>query len=250
MKILVLGKNGMVAHVMRMYLTEAGHEVESLSLKEKQFSELKVGFNYDMIINCIGILVEQSNKDTDLAVLYNSYLPHYLEKMFENSPTKIIHISTDCIVDRNFYGRTKALGEIENKKDLTLRQSVIGPDINENGTGLFNWFMKQEDTIDGYEYAYWNGITTIQLAKSIMQARNLVGIYNLVPEEGISKYDLLRMMNSVFKRGLKINPIEKGENKMLQPGDFIKLPSYEIMLKEMKEWIHEHPEVYGYSLRK
>lgn len=247
MKVLVLGKNGMVAHMMYEYLKESGHEVKALSLRGKQFNELKIGYQYDLIVNCIGILVEQSEKDTDMAVLYNSYLPHLLEKMFEDSATKIIQISTDCIVDNDFYGRTKALGEVENSKDLTLRMSVIGPDKN-NGTGLFHWFMNQKGEVDGYEFAMWNGITTLQLAKSIMQARNLVGVYNLVPEKGISKYDLLRLLNRQFNKGLKVNPVEMGKNKMLPPGDKIKLPSYETMIKEMKEWIDEHPKIYSYSL--
>ncbi len=250
MKIMVLGKNGMVAHMVALYLKEQGHEVKSLSLRNKSLSVLRVGYEYDIIINCVGILVEESERERDYAVYYNSYLPHFLEKMFEKSGTKIIHISTDCIVDNDFYGRTKALGEIENDKDLTLRMSVIGPDKNPEGTGLFNWFMKQSGEIGGYEFAIWNGITTLQLAKSIEQARYLVGIYNLVPKKGITKYDLLRMLNFTFNRNLKIVPVEKGVNKMLPPGDKIDIPSYETMINEMKEWIDEHQKVYGYSLRK
>ena len=42
-----------------------------------------------------------------------------------------------------FYDRSKALGEVEDSKNLTFRNSIVGPDMNENGIGLFNWFMKQ-----------------------------------------------------------------------------------------------------------
>src|SRR5699024_1115052 len=107
--------------------------------------------------------------------------------------TKIIHMSTDCVFSgkignykedslrdgETFYDRSKALGELDNQKDLTFRNSIIGPDINENGIGLFNWFMKQEGSINGYSKAIWTGVTTLTLAKAMDSAlkEDLVGIY-------------------------------------------------------------------------
>ena len=43
--------------------------------------------------------------------------------------------------------RSKALGEIINNKDLTLRTSIIGPELKRNGEGLFHWFMQQAGKI-------------------------------------------------------------------------------------------------------
>ncbi len=186
MNILIIGEHGMVAHVMYMYLKEQGHNVKALSIRDQELNEINFGGGYDLVINCVGILVEESYKNLDKAVLYNAYLPHLLEAYYKDTNTKVIHISTDCVHDGTFYGRSKALGEIENGKDLTLRMSVIGADKNPDGTGLFNWFMKQENEVDGYEYALWNGITTLQLAKSIVPAMRLTGIYNLVPKRGVS----------------------------------------------------------------
>lgn len=248
MKILVLGKKGMVAHIMALYLKEQGHKVTSVSLRDRDLRSVKWFNNYDLVINCVGILVHESLTDMDMAVLYNSYLPHFLEKIYEATNTKVIQISTDCIYDADFYGRTKALGEIENKKDLTLRMSVIGPDLDPKGGGLFNWFMHQKGEVGGYEHAIWNGITTLELAKSIEKAKDLVGIYNLVPEEGISKFELLKKLNIIFDRGLIVTPIEQGRDKTLPAGDVIELPDYETMFKEMKEWINEHPKEYSHYI--
>lgn len=248
MKVLVLGKRGMVAHLMIMYLRERGHDVDSMSLRNEVEFNPKEG--YDVVINCIGILVAESEKNLAEAVYFNSYLPHMLEDWYKYTDTKVIHISTDCISDGDFYGRTKALGEIENDKDLTLRMSLIGADMNPDGTGLFNWFMKQEGEIEGYVCAIWNGITTLQLAKSIEQAMDLVGIYNLVPAKGMSKYDLLRTLDYEFDRNLVIKPVELGRDKTLPAGHGIPIPSYRTMLKEMKEWIYEHPETYSHYLCK
>ena len=52
---------------------------------------------------------------------------------------------------RSYYDRTKALGEVNDRKNLTFRNSIVGPDINEDGIGLFHWFMKQEG---GYKWLY------------------------------------------------------------------------------------------------
>ena len=90
-------------------------------------------------------------------------------------------MSTDCVFSgktgwysetssrdgETFYDRSKALGELENNKDLTFRNSIIGPDLNKNGIGLFNWFMKQEGQIYGFTKAIWTGVTTLTLAKAM-----------------------------------------------------------------------------------
>ena len=113
----------------------------------------------------------------------NSWWPHYLETLYAESKTKIVHISTDCIFDgsrgwyiesdtpteTNLYGRSKAMGEINNDKDITLRMSIIGTEIKEEGrSGLLNWVVNNpEDTVFGWEHSVWNGITTFELAKQI-----------------------------------------------------------------------------------
>ena len=93
-------------------------------------------------------------------------------------------MSTDCVFSgktggydesslrdgETFYDRSKALGELENQKDLTFRNSIIGPDLNEEGIGLFNWFMKQTGEINGYTKAMWTGVTTLTLAKAMESA--------------------------------------------------------------------------------
>ena len=88
----------------------------------------------------------------------------YLLKLQITIEAKIIHISTDCVfsgnkgsyTERDFcdaddtYGRSKALGEIFSDKHLTLRTSIIGPEIKAAGEGLFHWFMNQNGKINGF----------------------------------------------------------------------------------------------------
>jgi dTDP-4-dehydrorhamnose reductase len=172
-------------------------------------------------------------------------------------------MSTDCVFSgktggykensfrdgETFYDRSKALGEIENNKDLTFRNSIIGPDRNKNGIGLFNWFMKENDQINGFTKAIWTGVTTLTLAKAMEQAleENLTGLYNLVNNETISKYELLKLFNKAMKNN-EILPSEKlslDKSLVNSRTDFsFIVPSYEIMVEEMKIWIENHKELY------
>lgn len=283
MKILVLGAGGMAGHVVATYLRENNYSVDTLSANNKldegtvlvdvtDTSELKkhlVSSEYEIVINCIGLLVKPSEERKDLAVMLNSYLPHYLEQHYYNTETRIIHLSTDCVFSGNkppyyenslpdgtlFYDKSKSLGEIINEKDLTFRMSIIGPDMSPKGVGLFNWFYAQKGEISGYTRAYWNGITTIELARGIQAAieQRLTGLYHLVPSNGknISKYELLNLFRNEFGHNdLKITPSETlSQDKTLVNTrlDFdFTVSDYPQMVKEMHEWVSKHTELYSH----
>jgi len=230
-----------------------------------QFEQIIKAGNYDVIINCIGLLNQVAEQNPSKAVYLNSYLPHFICDVLREKKTKLIHMSTDCVFAGNtgpyfenslrdgttFYDRTKALGEVEDEKNLTFRNSIIGPDMNESGIGLFNWFMKQEDTVSGYTGAIWTGVTTLTLAKAMEQAikEDLTGIYNLVNNESISKYDLINLINKHFKNSQII--VKQDDRLQLDKSlrntrkDFsFAVPSYEQMIMEMKEWIENHSDLY------
>lgn len=280
MKFLILGCNGMVGHMVSLYLKEMGYEVEGYARKKSNYIHTIVGDardskllediirtgNYTNIVNCIGLLNESAENDRESAVYLNAYLPHFLEKITNGMRTQIIHISTDCVFSgsrgdyteldfpdgKSFYDRSKALGELTNQKDVTLRMSVIGPDINENGIGLINWFLKQKGSVNGYSNVFWTGLTTLQLAKTIENVANqgVNGLYNMVPEKKISKYNLLVL----FNKYLRSDSIEivKEENykidKSLKRTNFerftYKMPEYEQQIKELGEWMREHNWLY------
>lgn len=279
MKILILGASGMAGHTIAIYFNEKGHDVYGLSRKPITFckniiadvtelenlKQIVIGGNYDAVINCIGILNQDAEDNKENAVLLNSYLPHYLSKVTANLNTRIIHMSTDCVFSgkdgrysevslrdgETFYDRSKALGELENSKDLTFRNSIIGPDYSESGIGLFNWFMKQNGTINGYTKAIWTGVTTITLAKAMEKAleENLTGLYNLVNNKVINKYDLLNLFNQHMKsNSIQINSSDSlvlDKSLINTRTDFsFEVPSYEEMVIEMKEWIESHKNLY------
>jgi len=284
MKFLVLGATGMAGHVISLYLSEQGHDVTTFSRKpfkyckningdatDKNFivSMLQDG-NYDVVINCIGVLNQACDKEPARAVYLNSYLPHLIADTLRNSKTKLIHMSTDCVFSgkvgsysensfrdgETFYDRTKALGEIDDNKNLTFRNSIIGPDMKEDGIGLFNWFMKQKGTINGYTKAIWTGVTTLTLAKAMERAsiEDLTGIYHLVNNESISKFDLLVLFNKYIRNDqltiLQSEAVNLDKSLVNNRKDFsFKIPSYEEMVIEMREWIYKHKELYPHYFK-
>ncbi len=278
-KIGVLGANGMAGHVIFTYFTEKGYDTYGIAKGNKNNTKLtdidvldKTKLNnwldennFDVIINCIGLLNQVAESNIDLAIYLNSYLPHYLETKYKYKDTKIIHMSTDCVFSGkqgeynensfkdgdSFYDRTKALGEITNNKDLTFRMSIIGPDFNPKSIGLFNWFMAQTGNISGYTKVYWTGVTTIELARAMEEAikQNLSGLYHLVPDNSISKHDLITLFKEEFNRD-DINIFQDNEkevNKSLvrtrKDFNFI-VSDYKIMVAEMNEWIQNHKDIY------
>lgn len=285
-KILIIGASGMAGHVIATYLREQGHEISTLAARNK-FDDAttlidvtdRVAFEkyldentFDIIINCIGMLVKASDERKDLAAYINGYLPHAIEERYKDTSTKIIHLSTDCVFSGKnapysetswpdgelFYDRSKALGEIANTKDLTFRMSIIGPDAQESGIGLFNWFYAQTGIINGYTGSVWNGVTTIELAKAIDNAirQDLCGLYHLVPEGNITKFNLLKLFKETFSRDdITLNPVDGvSHDKTLinSRTDFNhSVPAYPEMIAEMKQWIIAHPNLYKhYEVKK
>lgn len=280
MKFLILGARGMAGHLIACYLNEQGEEVEGVDLHESpscnthvmdicefnRLEELIKNNNYDIIINCVGILNQSADEYKDLAILLNSYLPHFLVKITKSMKTKIIHMSTDCVFSgkkggyrendipdgETFYDRSKALGEINDDKNLTFRNSIIGPDINKSGIGLFNWFMKQSGEINGYEKSLWTGVTTLTLAKAMHKASydNLTGVYNLVNNKKISKYQLINLFNKYSFKNLIINKVDgitQDKSLYCTRNDFeFTVPNYDVQVFEMMEWISTHKDIYDY----
>lgn len=283
MKFFVLGCNGMAGHTISLYLSEQGHEVfgfdktkskiiNSMSGDARNTSELANVISagkFDTIINCIGILNQFAEDDHELAVFLNSYFPHFLAKTTKGTSTQVIHMSTDCVFSgkrggyeekdlrdgETFYDRSKALGELDDDKNITLRNSIVGPDINPKGIGLLNWFMNNtvtgKESLNGFTKALWTGQTTLQLAKTMEAAamERACGLVNAVPSEPISKYDLLCLFNKYLRNGkISIHPIDGiNADKSLKRTNFkfsYIIPDYETMVKELSEWIVKHKSLY------
>jgi dTDP-4-dehydrorhamnose reductase len=114
-----------------------------------------------------------------------------------------------------------------------------------NGTGLLNWFLREQGPVSGWNNAWWNGITTLKLAECIdthIKDPQVTGLYHLVSNENrINKYDLLCMINDIYKLGKTVNETEgpKTVNKILvntrTDGNFF-IESYPSQIWSMKQY--------------
>jgi dTDP-4-dehydrorhamnose reductase len=278
-RVLILGADGMVGHVARIHLSGRGYEVHSVARSQSadwDYLDLEnenALFAYiakvrpDVVFNCVGVLVKEAEEDPERAIRLNSLLPRSLSRMGPCMGYRLIHMSSDCVFsgaagpyresDRRdadeIYGRTKALGDIVNDRDLTIRTSKVGPELKPGGSGLFNWFMAQKGRIRGFARAMWSGITTLEMVKAVDAAiaKGTTGLVHLTNGQPISKYDLLMLFREIWGRDdieIERDETRASDRSLLntRPDYVYPVPSYRAMLEEMKEFMIQHRELYHF----
>lgn len=288
-KILILGAAGMAGHVVYYYLKSLNkYEIFTTCFRTKikgksvildvynrdELRNLLKEINPDYIINCIGILIRGSKESPENAVYVNAYFPHLLAQLIKENAllSRIIHISTDCVFSGSkggytdtdakdaldVYGMTKNLGEIIDNEHLTIRTSIIGPELKENGEGLFHWIFARENTgkITGWEKSIWGGVTTLELAKAVEQCMvyGIAGLYQLSNGDTISKYSLINIIIKEFNLNIDVKQADGviTDKSIVQSyRDSFKyiVPPYPDMIKELHKFMHEHTDLYQYYLR-
>ena len=219
---------------------------------------------YDVVVNCVGVLNKAAETNPNAAWL-NGELPHVLADMTADLSTRVFHMSTDCVFAGNTgpyteasnpdgasaYDRTKAAGELNDGKNLTFRNSIVGPDMNPKGIGLLNWFMAQPGPVKGFTGAIWTGLTTLELAHAMEYeaAEGAHGLVNMVPEGSINKYELLQLFNRELRGGsVEIVPDAGLQlDKTLVRTNFeptYRPKPYPEQVREMAGWVRAHKELY------
>lgn len=265
MKVFVLGNKGVVGHAIAMYFSEAGHDVVcSNDTTEAGIRSLMAEHSFDAIINCTAIVNQAAEEDKACAAYLNSYLPHLLESLTADTKTVVVHRSTDCIFSgtrgqytledwpdaKSFYARTKAVGELVNDKDITIRVSLIGPAQDEEDGSLLNWYLHQQGQVKGFANAIWTGLTTLEYARTIESLLNQKahGLFQAAPDVTISKFELISLFEKYFPGGRTIIKVDNARvDKSLVPfwdSYDIHIRGYEEQIAEMKQWIDAHSGLY------
>lgn len=247
MKIAILGATGMIGHRLFKDLQNDfevmgyGRKLPSLfkdfikvsdSNYYSQFDALNFSsfdvhltkYKPNVILNCVGVVKQlEASKRSIPSIELNSLFPHRLALFAQSIDARVINFSSDCVfngskgmyVESDFtdaidlYGKTKALGEVVDLKNvLTLRTSFIGRELFPHG-GLVEWFLSQNgNTVSGYNSAIYSGLTTIRfvdiLKKYIIPNKELSGLYHLSGNV-INKFELLKLIQKELKTTHKIN---------------------------------------------
>ena len=198
----------------------------------EEFETVKRAFETvrpEVVINCIGIVKQDAAARNPLAsITINSLFPHQVAQACGEIGARLIHLGTDCVFSgakgnysesdssdaRDLYGRTKALGEVDEadyEDCLTLRTSMIGREL-QSSHGLVEWFLSQRGkTVRGFKRAVFSGFTTQELAAVITdliaEQPQLRGVWH-VAAEPINKFDLLLLLKEAFAVDIEIEPDE------------------------------------------
>jgi len=250
MKILILGASGMLGHILfrtlsrESFFTVSGTirsqskrslfepalaarlincaEIRDVSFLKSIFQELKP----NVVVNCISLGVGQLKKMFPLDYISTySLLPHQLLQLCKDHETRLVHISTDGVFSgqrggysendiadaSDLYGLSKRLGEINSPNAITIRTSIIGPDLTME-SGLLSWFLRQEGHCEGYTRALFSGLPTVVLAEIIrdiiLPNFGIAGTYHIAAEP-ISKFNLLREIALAYEKSIEIIPVDQ-----------------------------------------
>jgi len=220
----------------RIFLFDAN---DISQLEDKKILNL----NIEYVINCIGITKPFSKDDDPIGVVHairiNAEFPWELAKFAKKHDIKVIQIGTDCVYSGkkglynendkhdplDVYGKSKSLGDVFDGSILIIRGSIIGPELKKEETFLLEWFLNQKKggTISGWEHHLWNGMTTLQFAQiceriiesnSFDKLMDISYVHHFLPNEIVNKYELMNIFNDVFDKKLKINRINKPDEKV------------------------------------
>lgn len=249
MRILILGANGILGHILFLLLNKnnniivlgiCGKSVLATNFYLENIQNLKIvdltdvniliniieEFKPDFVINCT-VKKNEPHVQNDFLenIFINSLLPHIMTNLSEKYNFKFIHISTDSVLGNNFnlaneksnykaidfYSATKLIGEVINSTNaITIRTSIIGHSLSGN-SGLIDWSLSKNKIV-GYSKCFYSGTTALELSKQIIKILQNPDFNDGLYHIGakkISKYMLLKKITTIYN--LK-NTIEKDNN--------------------------------------
>lgn len=245
-RVLVLGASGMLGHTVTRVLAERAdfdvvgavrtpsprltaalgdvelvHGLDATS--PDSLARVLAAARADVVINCVGLIKQLGEAETVAsAVPINTLLPHRLQQLTELSGARLVHVSTDCVFDGktggyseasrptayDVYGLSKYLGEVTAGNAITIRTSIIGPEL-QSANGLVEWFLSQNNSVRGFTRAIFSGLPTVTLARLIadvvLPRPDLHGLYQ-VSSEPTSKFDLLTIVREIYGKSIEIVP--------------------------------------------
>jgi dTDP-4-dehydrorhamnose reductase len=246
-RLLVLGGNGMLGHKLVHVLgSDPRHEVHATVRRpiDPPFAHPAVTYHTDIdlspasgglasvlgrvrpdvVINAAGAIKQKDLEATfHESFFMNATLPHLIP-LLADGDVRVVHFSTDCVfrgdrggyseADRpdveDLYGRSKACGELDYGRHLTIRSSIIGFELGAH-LGLLAWLFSQPrcSTLRGFRRAIYSGLPTCTLARTVAHVLvsypDLTGLYH-VASTPISKLDLLERVSRAFDLGHSFVP--------------------------------------------
>ena len=280
-RILLLGSTGMLGSMLVRFLhkdTEltytgrspepviacSGRYVGRMDIKDfASVQSLVRSLEPDEIINCIGLIKQKAEgKDPVQCIQVNSLFPHLLAKEAKATGSRVITFSTDCVFSgksgnyseldpcdaEDIYGKSKYLGELIEAPGITIRSSIIGPELN-SAISLFDWFRGNKGgSVNGFTRAIYSGVTTLEMAKLVrflvFERKDFFGRWN-VASQALSKFELLQLINAAFRLNITVSEDSSYFCDRSLNGDHFlkttgyKVPSWPEMVAELRDFLNK-----------
>lgn len=282
MKILLLGANGMLGHKLYQRLGRDHNVIGTIRgdfnsiahftifneetivtgvdvTDHERVEHLLESAGPDVVINCAGVIKQTDEGKRVVPTLsVNSIFPHVLAEVSDRIGFRLITMSTDCVfsgargmyteVDKpdanDLYGMSKCLGELNAKKSLTIRTSIIGRELGTRHS-LVEWFLSNRGgTVKGYTKAIYTGFPTVVFADIIAviieNHTQLKGVWH-ISSDPINKFELLQLLNREYAADVTIEPddtvaIDRSlDSSRFRTATAYQPPSWKAMIKHMAQ---------------
>jgi dTDP-4-dehydrorhamnose reductase len=271
MKVIVLGKNGMLGRYVYTYLSKA-HDVVGVTRDDLDVSDvdnLKQNFKKkfditerDLVVNCVGAIKPRCDELGAInAIKINSIVPRILAEDSIERGYKLLHPTTDCIYSgktgayietsemdvTDAYGMTKYLGETCDAANL--RVSIIGEEVL-NKRSLVEWCKTLNGKeANGFTDHHWNGVTCLTYAKIIetMIEKNIwwKGTRHVLSPRSLNKYELVKLITDTLGIEVNLKQVESKKkcDRTLQTiypeNSFFNIPDLSLQIQQMQEFSKE-----------
>ena len=288
MRILILGATGMFGHVLFNFLSE--HVGERLdvygTVRSTEFKKFFAGklhsklieckdvlnneiindmFNSlrpNIVVNCVSINYRTSSP-ADIVEMF-SLLPHKMAFVCKEYGARFVQISSDGVFSGNsnvpyvegdvpdandVYGKAKYLGEVCSDNVINIRTSIIGHEIY-GANGLLEWFLSSNVRCNCFADIYFNGITTLELSKILLDCifpySEIKGVYH-VGSWPISRCQLFREIASTYGKEIMIHQVHQ-DRKVTRILDYTKFSNETGY--QSKDWNVLIGEMFEYNRKK
>lgn len=259
MKILVLGAKGVLGREVCCSALNMGHDTywpdkDKLDITNSyDIHEFIQRFRPGVVINCAGLVKSREATDVQF-ITVNGLAPQWIADECDIIGAKLLQISTDCVFSgtrggfyserdipdpSDIYGKSKYIGEVVREPHLTIRTSFIGF----GDRGLLAWLLNQKGKVPGYKDSYWNGVTSVVLARVLMSLIDIgiSGLLHIHSNRVISKAELLSRIVDYLGLDVEVEPCYAPEEyrvnrslvSMRQVYDKYTVPSMSQMLEEL-----------------
>lgn len=216
-----------------------GVQIESSDLFDSiQTKKILEKFNPDILIHTAGLAnVDECEKDYENAYRSNVLITKNIAKICDELKIKLVHISTDHFANEliptssendiqlpvNIYAETKLLGDLAVGRHcpnaLIIRTNFFGwgTDKRKSFSDFIIDNLRKNQEITLFEDVFYTPILIDELVESIesLVLKNASGIFNVVSNRKISKYEFGTATAKVFNLNSDLILRGSHKNKML-----------------------------------